>query len=442
MRSIRMQHGLSGRLLRRTVDLVSGVAARIRTWQIFVLALAFRLPLVWLRPQDRLLTENLRAGFTLAKRGYFGDPFPIPTGPTAHLSPAYPALVAAVRSITPSDDVCIYVLSIIFAIVTSCNVAALIPISRALKLPRGSGTIATLIWLIPWFAWIELTPEHETPLTVAALLTLVTIVARITASARPTVAAGARLGLAAGLAAYFTPMALPMATFATFAGARVRRWKMQSLLTVATGAVLLFAMAILPYTLRNYHTLGQWVFMRDNFGIELAMSNGPGARATTEENSSAGGTLERLFNSRAAVASLRDLGEVEYYHRQQSAAVAWIKANPRAFLTLVAKRAGYLILPLSKRWYQSAVADAISLMSIAGGVLLWRSRYRLGVRCLAASIVGYLLVFLLIEHDIRYMYPALYLESLLAGSCAIALLRIWRDPQLLVRANGVPSATN
>jgi hypothetical protein len=419
------------------------VAARIRTWQIFVLALAFRLPLVWLPPQDRLVTENLRAGFTLAKRGYFGDPFSIPTGPTAHVSPAYPALVAAVRSITPSDDVCIYVLSIIFAIVTSCNVAALIPISRALKLPRGSGTIATLIWLIPWFAWIELRPGYETPLTVAALLTLVTIVARITASARPTVAAGARLGLAAGLAAYFTPTALPMATFATFAGARVRRWKMQSLLTVATGAVLLFAMAILPYTLRNYHTLGQWVFMRDNFGLELAMSNGPGARATMEENISAGGTLhQHPSTSVASATSLRELGEVVYNRRLQGATVAWIEANPQAFATLVAKRAGYLILPLSKRWYQRVIAGVISLMSIAGGVLLWRSRYRLGVRCLAASIVGYLLVYLLIEHDIRYVYPALYLESLLAGSCAIALLRIWRDSQLLVRANGVPSATN
>lgn len=62
-------------------------------------------------------------------------------------------------------------------------------------------------------------------------------------------------------------------------------------------------------------------------------------------------------------------------------------------------------------------------MTIAGCVLLWRSRYALGIRCLAAAIGGYLLVYLLIEHDIRYMYPALFLESLIAGSFAVVLVR-------------------
>src|SRR5215469_12419998 len=165
---------------------VSQILAGIRAWHVFVLALALRLPLVWVHLQwgtPTVRTENIKAGFTLAQHGYLGDPFAIPTGPTAHLSPAYPLVVAAVRSITPSDDACIYILSIIAAVVTSCNIAALLPVSRALKLPRAAGTIAALIWLIPFFAWIELSGEHETPLTVAALLALVTLVARTVDSA-------------------------------------------------------------------------------------------------------------------------------------------------------------------------------------------------------------------------------------------------------------------
>jgi hypothetical protein len=85
-----------------------------------------------------------------------------------------------------------------------------------------------------------------------------------------------------------------------------------------------------------------------------------------------------------------------------------------------------MVLPYARRWSQHVIADAISLMSIAGCVLLWHSRYRFGIRCLTAAIVGYLVVYLLIQHDIRYMYPALFLESLLAGSFAAALLRVWR----------------
>jgi hypothetical protein len=60
-------------------------------------------------------------------------------------------------------------------------------------------------------------------------------------------------------------------------------------------------------------------------------------------------------------------------------------------------------------------------------VLLWRSRYKFGIRFLSAAIAGYLLVYLFIEHDIRYMYPALFLESLIAGSFLAVLVRSWRD---------------
>ncbi|HEY6823391.1 MAG TPA: hypothetical protein VI195_03055 [Steroidobacteraceae bacterium] len=391
------------------------------------MAFVLRLALVPLRPPTAH-TENIKAGFTLAQRGYLGDPFVIPTGPTAHVSPAYPVLVAAVRSITPSDDACLHILAIILAVVSSCNIAALLPISRALKLPPASGTIAALIWLIPFFAWVELSGEHETPFTVAALLAVVTVVIRTIERARARVATGAGLGFAAGLAAYFTPTVLPVAAFVTLVGARLVGWKPRGLLALLAGATLAFAVAILPYTLRNHHVLGKWFFMRDNFGLELAMSNGPNARATETENGAAGGTLQRHpFNSPATAASVRDLGEVEYNHQMQRAALAWIKANPRAFLGLVAERLGYMVLPQSVRWYQRVIAGAISLMTIAGAVLLWHSRYKYGIRCLTAAIAGYLLVYLLIEHDMRYMYPALFLESLIAASFAVVLLGMWRD---------------
>jgi hypothetical protein len=374
-------------------------------------------------------TESIKAGFTLAQRGYLGDPFAIPTGPTAHMSPAYPLVVAAVRSITPSDDACMHMLGVILAVVTSCNIAALLPVSRALKLPRESGTIAALMWLIPFFSWIELSGEFETPFSVAALLALVTLVARITASARPTMVTGAKLGLAAGVAAYVTPLVLPVTAFATIVGARLVRWKTQSLLAVLAGATLAFAAAILPYTLRNHHVFGAWFFMRDNFGLELAMSNGPNARATMDENIEArGGSFRHHpFISRAAAAEMRDLGEVEYNRRLETAAVTWIRANPVAFLKLVIQRAGYMVLPHAKHWYQRVIAGVISLMAIAGSVLLWSSRYRFGIRCLSAAILGYLLIYLLIEHNMRYIYPALFLESLIAASFLLVLAR-WNDP--------------
>ena len=397
----------------------------IRAWQIFVLALAVRLPLIWLR-SPTALTENLRAGLTLAQRGYLGDPFIIPTGPTAHVAPAYPVIVAVVRTLTPSNHVCLRALSIIVALVTACNIAALLPISRALKLPRGSGTVAALLWLTPLFSWIELSAEQETPFTVAALLALVTLVFRTMGNARPGVMTGAKLGLAAGVAAYVTPTVLPVTALATLVGARLARWRMTGLIAVLAGAALAFALAILPYTLRNHQDLGAWFFMRDNLGIELQMSNGPDARATRYENEQRIWELHPSASPQAATL-VRDLGEVGYNRLMQSITISWMKAHPRAALELTAERLGYMVLPRSPVWYQTVMADATSLMAIAGCVLLWRSRYKFGIRCLSAAIVGYLLVYLLVEHDIRYMYPALFLESLIAGSFVVMLVRIWRE---------------
>jgi len=427
-----MDRSVSSTPARAALHAVGLAASRalsgIRTWQLFLVALALRLPIVWLRPLEAH-AENIKAGFTLAERGYLGDPFSIPTGPTAHVAPAYPALVAAVRSLTPSDVVCMHVLSIIVAVVSAGNIAALLPVSRAMRLPNFSGTIAALMWMLPLFAWIEVSAEFETPFVVAALLALLTLAARTIERTPANSATGAKLGLAAGLAAYVTPTILPVIALATLAGARLMRWSVKGLVTTAAGAALAFAVAILPYTLRNHHAFGEWFFMRDNFGLELAMSNGPDARATMYENSDPRSGTLRLHpgNSRREAARVRDLGEVEYNHEKQQAAVAWIRASPRRFLALAAERAGYMILPRAIRWYQQLITDAISLMTIAGCVLLWGSRYKFGVRFLSAAIVGYLLVYLLIEHDIRYMYPALFLESLLAGSFLATLARIWRD---------------
>jgi hypothetical protein len=412
---------MSSTRLGRLASVFSRAMTRVGFWQLFAIALALRLPAAIMRPPAEL-SENLKAGLSLARYGYLGDPFSLPTGPTAHVAPAYPALVALVRLLTPDDAICLRVLSLILAVVSSCNIAALIPAARALGLPRGSGLIAGMIWVIPWFAWVEFSARHETPLTVAALLCLVTLVTRTVAQPAPAVGSAARLGLVAGAAAYCTPTTLPVAICTFCAGCPWRQWRLPGVLKMTGTATLLFVLVIAPYTVRNHRELGAWFFMRDSLGIELAMSNGPGAQAVADDNPS---VLDQQhpFNSKAAALEVRQLGEVEYNHRLQQAAIAWIRTHPRAFLSLLVKRTGYLVVPESRRWYQSVIAGFVSLAAIAGVVLLWRSPYQTGVRCLVAALVGYLWIYLFVEHDIRYLYPAFFLESLLAASLVVVSLR-------------------
>jgi hypothetical protein len=401
------------------------VLTELRAWQLFAVALLLRLPMIWLRHPDPIHTEDVKAGLTLAKLGYLGDPFAIPTGVTAHVPPAYPALIAALRMVSPSDASCMLLLSVAFALVTSLNIALLPWAERSLRLPRGAGTVAALLLLVPVYAWIELSPEHETPLIVLALLLVMGLTSRTITGREPSARAGAELGAVVGLAAYVTPTVLPVAVFSAAASWQTRDWDPRRILTACATAALTFLLAIAPYTLRNHHALGQWFFMRDDFGIELAMSYGPQAHATMDENSTPEGTLANHPSASVEQAAvLRSMGEVNYNHMLLRGTLQWIEANPGATLALVAERALYLVLPYAKRWYQSALAGAISLAALAGVVLWWRSSYRVGVQTVACALIGYLFIYLLLEHDIRYMYPALVLESLLAGCTAVALWRL------------------
>jgi hypothetical protein len=412
--------------LDRLTTAFSRAVTRIGFWELFAIALVIRLPLVIMRPPAEL-SENLNAGLTLARHGFLGDPFCLPTGPTAHVAPAYPALVALVRVLTPSDAVCLRLLSLILAVVSSCNIAALIPVARRLGLPRGSGLVAAAIWLIPLFPWIEFSARHETPLTVAALLAFVTLMTRTVQQPAPTAGSAARLGLLTGVAAYCTPTVLPVAVCTFFAGCPWRQWRLSGVLKVTAIAGIAFAIVVAPYTVRNHQALGAWFFMRDNLGIELAMSNGPGTQAVADDNFTVL-NQQHPFVSKTAALEVRQLGEVAFNHRLQERALGWIRTHPGAFLSLTLKRAGYLVLPKSARWYQSVIASLVSLAAIGGAVLLWRSPYRLGVRCLAAALFGYLWIYLLVQHDIRYLYPALLLESLLGASLAVVMLGRFARP--------------
>src|SRR5436305_13674215 len=81
-------------------DLASSVGAvlarldRVRARSVFALALVLHLGALAMRHTPPLLTENLRAGFSLAPKGYHGDPYSDNTGSTAHLTQVYPSAVA------------------------------------------------------------------------------------------------------------------------------------------------------------------------------------------------------------------------------------------------------------------------------------------------------------------------------------------------------------
>jgi hypothetical protein len=109
--------------------------ARLDWRLVFVASLALHLGALAVRRTSFTRTENLATGFTLAEKGYLGDPFIRPTGPTAHVSPVYPVVVGAVQSMTRNETRTVTILSLIGALVSACSAVMLIPLARRMHLP-------------------------------------------------------------------------------------------------------------------------------------------------------------------------------------------------------------------------------------------------------------------------------------------------------------------
>lgn len=399
---------------------------KIAWWHVLIVALAIRLGVLWMHRFPSDLTEPLKVGITLATKGYLGNPFSIPTGITAHVAPAYSVLVAAVCLLTHGSRAMLTTLSVIMAIISSLNIAALVLLSRAMRLPSGAGSIAALMFIVPMFAWIELGAQHEDPLYVSVILIALWSVVRALKNESPALADGCILGAAVGAAAYVTPVVLPMTLMAGIATWGVAHLPRRRAMMVGGAALGVFLMAIAPYTIRNRVELGGWFFIRDDLGLELAMSNAQNAQVTERENARPGGTLsEHPTNSRAVAAYVREVGELSYNHELLRSATGWIRAHPGAFTSLTLRRIGYVLVPASVRWYQRLLGGLISGLFLIGSIVLWRSQERLVIRSMVGAAVGYAGIYAFVESQARYVYPLYWIESLVVGSfLALAVSRV------------------
>jgi hypothetical protein len=403
----------------RSNDIARGLEwlDRIDWRVVFVAALALHLAAQALRSLSYTRTENLRVGVTLAEKGYLGDPFILPTGPTAHVSPVYPVVVAAVQSLTHDEDRTVAILGLIGAIVSAGNVAMLLPLARRMRLPPSAGPLAALLWVAPLFAWIELGAEHETTFTTAAVLATLLVVFSMLARAQLAGPEGAMLGAVTGVAAHFSPLLLPMVVGAMTLGglARWRTLRLRPTFVVAFAAALIVVVA--PYTIRNRAVMGSTFFIRDNLGLELAVSNADDAKPTAEANVEPGSAMERHpFISRDAARRMRAMGEVAYNKSRMREAQAWIRTHPSGFLRLTAQRAGYLLAPYSRRPYQRAIATMLTIGLLAGLVVLWRAGERVTVAAVVGALAGYQFIYLFVQHDVRYVYSMMWIESLVAAA--------------------------
>jgi Dolichyl-phosphate-mannose-protein mannosyltransferase len=369
----------------------------------------------------------------------FGSPFGPITGPTAWIGPVYPYMCAAVFKIfgifTPSSAFVLLFLNSIFSAWTC------VPLYKICELTMGRPAALWSSWtwaLLPYFLVWPTTVIWETCLVGLLLTYLVFMTLRL---ADPASANGKngwlKFGLLWGFALLTNPVLLTFfpVSFLWLAYRR-RREKLAYLRPIALTLVIC-ALVISPWLVRNRVVLGHFIFIRSNFGFEFHLgnyhfSNGFGwAGKHPSENKA-----ERELYAR--------LGEVAYIASKRDEAIAFVRQYPQEFLALTGKRiqafwSGEMLI-YGREPMLPWVYPVLSTMTLLGLLAAFRNRLR-GAGLFFGLILLYPLPFYIAFPQTRNRHPIEPEMLALSVYFVVAVFREFRGKPEMSHAPSLPVNT-
>jgi hypothetical protein len=329
----------------------------------------------------------------------FSNPFGFTTGPTAAYAPVHPLMIAAILLLfgnRPPAALALVLTEV--AIQTACVVLLLYIAAAAFGswIPGAiaAGGLLLCTWPLPqWessMAWLAFEGVF--------LCALV----------------GVRwgwTGVVMGLGWLVSP-ALGPASLAVVWLLRGRKY------LIASAAIAV--MVIVPWAARNSLVIRAPIFLRDNFGLELLLSNNDFAGTRQEDAEAERYDRWHPGTNAAVAAEIARVGEPEYFGRMQSQALSWIRSHPARFLRLT-------IVRIWTWWTSTWLVTGVSLLAFAG---LWINRRSKAGKAAFAGLLIFPLPYYVIQFDPRYGYPVLWLAALMAGDLCFRLARRWVPAKL------------
>lgn len=362
--------------------------------------------------------EAYALALSLAHHGTFADPFVATgeTGPSAHLTPLFPAFLAMLMRLAPAQlGRTTFFLAIL---ARGVNAALMPPVSKTLLGTRAPGLIAAaLSILLPVYQHY---PLWDAIYSADLVMMIVLACCVLTKNFGSAGAAGAGLGALFAFCFLLNPIAGVLAMILCLPWVRSARPQF------AVAAGLMLALGMTPWIVRNYRTFGRFVPLRDDLGLALYSSNNSCAQATLYKNLQSGCHQQvHPIGSQAENKLVAQLGEVTYNRQKLSRALSWMRENPSRLIILTVQRAGYFWFPPDRQplWLTSA----LGLCGILA--LLWVQPSK--AKLFLAAIATYSFTYYFVEAQERYLYPVYWLILLGAGyllSSAAAQLAIRRIP--------------
>ncbi len=428
---------------------------RILSWPVFIAGFAFAVRMlvltnmyVWhstLNPARALLPYGFELGH-VAKAIASGQGFASPlrlvdTGPTAWFTPIYPYLVAGIFKIWG-----IYTDASRFVIIAfNCAFASLtvIPIYGSAQKTFGKNVAVGASW-----AWVFLPTALFFPITwiwdttMATLFLALIFWATLAVRDAKTILPWAGYGALWAVGVLVNPSILSLFPFLVGWAIWGSRRASASWGKFAAAALLVFAIGLVPWTVRNYLVFGKVIVLRSNFGLELWLGNNPNVPATISAWLHPNDNLEEALN-------YKRVGEIAYMAEKQHEGFAFMRTHPGDTLNFMFRRfvENWLAISDSPTDFWGNVPlyikaffvlnVCLSLMTLLGVLFVYRARNPQAFPYAIVPLV-FPLVFYLTHSSLRYRFPMDPIMMILATYGVASLISLTRGRSVYVQENVTP----
>lgn len=347
--------------------------------------------------------EMGRVGRSIAMGRGFSSPYEGDTGPTAWEPPLYPYLIGGVFKIfgiyTQASAWVLLSINSLFATLTCIPIFFIAWRIFGERIAFWSAVTWGLCpyiwyWSVHWI-W----DTTFTPLILACLFWLA-----VELQDWPGCRGWILFGALYGVGALVNPT---MLAFLPFCGVwiwwqRYRRG-LHSLGGVALSSIVFF-LVLSPWVIRNYEVFGRFVFLRDDFGLQIRLGNGP----------SADGMLMAYLQpnlNKLELEKFQRLGELAYAESCKRFTYDWIRKHPARFAVISLKRFFYYWNGVPRPTSSIAPVDFRTSGFLATSVLaLWGlgralRQKRPGAWLFAGLVLTYPTVYYFVFPHARYRHP-------------------------------------
>jgi 4-amino-4-deoxy-L-arabinose transferase-like glycosyltransferase len=347
--------------------------------------------------------EMGRVGRSIALGQGFSNPYGGDTGSSAWEPPLYPYLIGGVfRIFGIYTNASAWVLLSINSLLASLTTIPVFLIAFLTFSPRIAIWSARAWALNPYIWYWSIHWIWDTTLT-PLLLALIFLIA-LELAQFPGLRGWILFGALWGVGALANPS---MLAFLPFCGIWVWRQRSRRGLPSVAGVALsslIFFLVLSPWLIRNYEIFGRFVFIRDDFGLQLRLGN----------NKFSDGMLFASLQpnlNRPEFENFKRMGELGYETYCRQRAFEWIRANFQRFAVISFKRFFYFWNGVPRPTDSLAPVDFRSSLFLASSVLgIWGAgrairQKRPGAWLFGGLMLTYPAIYYFVFPHARYRHP-------------------------------------